>query len=322
MLSTATFFDLAREDVRAVEDKMREVMPGQDASLASAIDHLIEAGGKRVRPMVAMLVARALDAEPERAISLAAAVEMLHTATLVHDDLIDGALLRRGMPTLNAQWSPAATVLTGDYVFARAAQLASETDSVRVMNVFAQTLMVIVNGEVHQLFIGRGKMSREDYFHRIYAKTASMFVLAAEAAAILSHVDEEQIEAVRTYGHEIGMAFQIMDDILDFTADQAQMGKPVGNDLRQGLFTLPALCYFEQYPNDHDVHSLLNGRAGDPETVVRVVEAVRRSGAIEAALTEARAYVQRAHEALNHLPDNVYRRALADLADYFVKREL
>jgi len=316
------FFEPVRADLAAVEAKMRETMGGQHEALTGATEHLLASGGKRVRPAIALLTARMLDGEPARAVSLAAAIEMLHTATLVHDDLIDGSLLRRGIPTLNAQWSPAATVLTGDFLFARAAELASQADSVRVMRVFAQTLMVIVNGEINQLFVSRGHVSREDYFKRIYAKTASLFAVAAEAGALLGHADEATVAALRVFGKEVGIAFQIVDDVLDFTSDEAQLGKPVGSDLRQGLFTLPALCHLENNPGDHDITSLLNGRAGDPEIVRRVVQAVKDSGAIDAALAEARDYVKRAQDALTKMPDNLYRHSLFDLAEYLVSRNV
>ncbi len=320
--TTTEFLEPVRGDLVAMEAKMREAMSGQHEALSAATEHLLASGGKRLRPAVALLTARLFDGEPVRAVSLAAAIEMLHTATLVHDDLIDGALLRRGIPTLNAQWSPAATVLTGDYFFARAAELASQTDSVRVMNVFARTLMIIVNGEINQLFVSRGQVSRQDYYQRIYAKTASLFAVAAEAGALLSHADEPTIAAMRLFGREVGMAFQIVDDILDFTSDETRLGKPVGSDLRQGLFTLPTLCYLEQHPDDRDVTALLNGHAGDADIVSHVVQSVRGSGAIDAAFDEARAYVARAQDALAVMPDNLYRRALADLADYFVSRDL
>ncbi|MGH2520874.1 MAG: polyprenyl synthetase family protein [Anaerolineales bacterium] len=322
-LSIAEILGLVQNDLSAVEARMREAgIEAQHPAISSALEHLLASGGKRLRPAVALLTARMLDGEPERAASLAAAIEMLHTATLVHDDLIDGSLLRRGLPTLNAQWSPAATVLTGDYLFARAAELASQTDSVRVMNVFARTLMVIVNGEISQMFVGRGRASREEYYQRIYAKTASLFSAAAEAAALLSHADEAVVGAMQLFGRETGMAFQIVDDILDFTSDETHLGKPVGSDLRQGLFTLPALYYFDKHLDDRDVAALLNGRSGDPETVERIVRAVRASGAIEAAFAEAKAYVARAQAALRPMPENPYRRALAGLAEYFVSRSL
>jgi geranylgeranyl pyrophosphate synthase len=301
---------------------MRAAMAGQHEALSAATEHLLGSGGKRVRPAVALLSAYMLGGEPERAVALAAAIEMLHTATLVHDDLIDGALLRRGLPTLNAQWSPAATVLTGDYLFARAAELASQTDSVRVMGAFAHTLMVIVNGEINQLFEGRGQVSRAGYEQRIYAKTGSLFAVAAEAGALLSHAEEVVVARMRSFGRDVGMAFQIVDDVLDFTSDERHLGKPVGSDLRQGLFTLPTLYYLEQNAGDDDLNALLNGRAGDPDVVDRVVQAVRESGAVDRALDEARSLVSRAQRSLSTMPDNLYRRALSELADYFVSRDV
>jgi len=319
--TTADIFVPISADLAAVEAKLRQAaLENQHPALTSALDHLLASGGKRVRPATALLTARLFDADPGHAVALAAALEMLHTATLVHDDLIDGSLLRRGLPTLNAQWTPGATVLTGDFLFARAAELASETNSVRVMGVFSRTLMVIVNGEINQMFVGRGQASQDAYLERIYAKTASLFAVAAEAAAILGAADERTVAAMRVFGREIGMAFQIVDDILDFSGDQARLGKPVGSDLRQGLFTLPVLRYMAQHPDDANVADLLNGHAGEPERVERVVAAVRNSSAIPEALAEAKAYVARAQAALLVAPANEYRQALADLAEYFVSR--
>jgi len=322
-LSTADIFAPIQADLQAVEAKMREAaLANQNPALTSALEHLLASGGKRVRPAVSLLSAHLFDADPSRAVALAAAIEMLHTATLVHDDLIDGSLLRRGLPTLNAQWTPGATVLTGDFLFARAATLASETDSVRVMNVFSRTLMIIVNGEINQMFVGRGQASRDGYLQRIYAKTASLFAVAAEAASILGEADEHTISTMRHFGREVGMAFQIVDDILDFTGDETKLGKPVGSDLHQGLFTLPVLIYLDKHPDDRDVAALLNGHSGEGERVERVVQAVRDSGATALALDEAKAYVARAQASLAAMPANTYRQALSDLADYFVSRKI
>jgi geranylgeranyl pyrophosphate synthase len=322
-LDTAEILAPIQGDLRAVEAKLREAtLADQHPALTSALDHLLASGGKRVRPAVTLLSACLFDAPRGRSVALAAALEMLHTATLVHDDLIDGSLLRRGLPTLNAQWTPGATVLTGDFLFARAAELAAETDSVRVMRIFSRTLMTIVNGEINQMFIGRGQASREGYLQRIYAKTASLFAVASEAAAVLGEADEDAIGAMHAFGREVGMAFQIVDDILDFTGDESRLGKPVGSDLRQGLFTLPVLYYLDAHPDDRDVAALLNGSSGDVERVERVVKAVRESGAAGLALEEAKGYVVRAQAALAPVPDNEYRRALEDLAEYSVSRSV
>ncbi len=320
-MKTVSFFEPVRVQIEQVEALMRSQSNGHHSELAAALDHLLSAGGKRVRPAVTLLAGRMLGGAPERLVTLAAAIEMLHTATLVHDDLIDGALFRRGSPTLNAQWSPAATVLTGDFIFARAAKLAASTDSIEVMHLFSSTLSTIVNGEIVQLFSGRGKANRDSYYHRIYAKTASLFETAASAAAILSPVSDETVEIMRIYGREIGMAFQIVDDVLDFTGEQATVGKPLASDLRQGLVTLPALNYLEVWPEDPDMAAILAGTISEP-CVARLIAAIRQSGAIQRALEEAEQFVKRGVDALSSLPDCVERQALLDLAEYFVQRQL
>lgn len=300
---------------------MRSQADERQPDLNAALQHLLSSGGKRVRPAVALLSGRMLHGDWERLVTLSAAIELLHTATLVHDDLIDGSFLRRGIATLNSQWSPAATVLTGDYIFARAARLAAATESVEVMRLFAETLATIVSGEITQLFSGRGNASRENYNQRIYAKTASMFELATAAAALLSPVGGELVETMRGYGYSIGMAFQIVDDILDFTGEQATVGKPVASDLRQGLITLPALLYLNDYPDDRDMNLILAGNHIEEAVINRLIHNIRESGAIDRALQEAEDYVQRGLELLSVFPDNSERRALEDLARYFVNRQ-
>jgi geranylgeranyl pyrophosphate synthase len=319
-LTAITFFTPVQELVKQVEERMRAQSLGHSSELAAALDHLLASGGKRVRTAMTLLVGEMLGGETDKFVTLAAAVELLHTATLVHDDLIDGALLRRGTPTINAQWSPAATVLTGDFIFAQAAKLAAETGSVEVMQIFADTLAVIVNGEINQLFGKRKISSRGEYYQRINAKTASMFELATRASALLSPTSSEVTGALALFGHNIGMAFQIVDDVLDFTGEQATVGKPVASDLRQGIITLPVLIYMEAKPDDPDLKSLLNGNQYDEGRLMRLVGAIRNSGAIEQSLEEARQFVDRGIDALNNMPENLQLRALEDLALYVVQR--
>lgn len=301
---------------------MQAQAEGHHPDLGAALNHLLSSGGKRIRPVVALLTGGMLGAEENKLVTLAAAIELLHTATLVHDDLIDGALLRRGIATLNSHWTPAATVLTGDFVFARAARLAAETDSVRVMHLFAETLATIVNGEITQLFSARGVASRENYFERIYAKTASMFELATTAAAHLSPVDEGVAGEIRNFGYEIGMAFQIVDDILDFTGEQTKVGKPVASDLRQGLFTLPALHYLELNPEDPDMQYLMEGHYSNNVRMEKLIQSIRESGAIDLAMQEAREFVSRGMDVLAEMPDCPERRALESLSTYIVHRDI
>lgn len=319
---STSFFKLVEDQIELVEVRMRTHVAEHHPDLQTVLGHLVSSGGKRVRPAVALLTGRMLGAEIERLITLAASIEMLHTATLVHDDLIDGSLLRRGIPTVNAQWSPAATVLAGDYIFARAAELAAQTDSVDVMRNFADTLATIVNGEITQMFTSRGVASRADYFQRIYAKTASMFELATQCAALISSVSDEIVENVRVLGYEFGMAFQIVDDILDFTGEQATVGKPVASDLRQGLVTLPAIYFNESHPENPDMVAVLKGEYSNDGRMARLVEAIRASGAINLALEEARQYVERGFSVLSDLPDGIERQALFKLGKYIVDRQI
>lgn len=321
-MTEVSFFAPVRDYIPRVEARMRSQSNGHHPELQAALKQLITSGGKRVRPTVTLLVGQMYGVDLEQCITLAAAVELLHTATLVHDDLIDGALLRRGMPTLNAQWSPAATILTGDFIFAQAARLAAETNSIEVMKLFSKTLSVIVNGEITQIFKSRGLASREDYFARIYAKTASMFELASVAPGYLGATSDEQLEALRSFGYEVGMAFQIVDDILDFTSQQEDIGKPVASDLRQGLITLPALYYLENELSDPDVQNSLRGDISDDETILRLTSLIRESGAVESALREAAKYAQRGISALSGMPEGPERQALEELANYVVERHI
>ncbi len=310
---------LVHEELQRVEQKMREAGQVEYEPLAAVLDYLLKSGGKRLRPALALLSCKFHPADPEKTISLAASVEMLHTATLVHDDMIDNSLIRRGNPTLNATWNSGATVLAGDFLFAQAAGLAAETENVRVMSIFAQTLTTICSGELKQIFNGRGRLpTREEYYQRIYSKTASLFAASTEAGAVLSGAPEPEVQALREYGRTLGMAFQIVDDVLDFVGDERELGKPVGSDLRQGIVTLPALYFHEMHPADETLLKVLH----DPgeEAVRAVVAAIKESGAVEAALDEARTFAQRSRESLQILPHNEYRQAMLDLADYVVER--
>ncbi len=321
-MNNATFFIPVKEQILLVEDRMRSQGAECNQDLRAAIEHLLTAGGKRIRPTLVLLVGKMLGGNPEVLVTLGAAVELLHTATLVHDDLIDGALLRRGAETINARWSSAATVLTGDFLFARAAKLAAETDNSELMRSFANTLATIVNGELTQLFSARGLINRENYYQRIYAKTASLFEMSTQAAGMISIVNKETIEHIRKFGYEIGMAFQIVDDLLDFTGEQATIGKPIGSDLLQGLVTLPAIYFAEMNPDNPDVRSLAAGGWGDAERMARLVQLIRGSDAIQISMREAEQAVERAITHLKPFKENLEHTALEDLARYVVDRRI
>lgn len=316
-------FTLVETEMQAVDAKMRQVADENNKSLMAVIDYLVDNGGKQLRPKISLMASHFGTPDPEKAAALAAAIEMLHTATLVHDDLIDNALFRRGHPTLNTSWTPAATVLTGDYMFARSAELAAETENVRIIKIFSATLMTIVSGELQQLSNSDSTEppDKDDYLQRIYAKTASLFAAAAQTAAILAALPENQVQALYDYGYHLGMAFQIVDDILDFEADADTLGKPVAHDLRQGIATLPVLYFLENTPRHPTILKAVAKKHPSDAEIEQVVSEIRASGSIQKAAQTAREYISQAQADLLSLPKNEYRHALHEVANYAVARE-
>jgi geranylgeranyl pyrophosphate synthase len=329
-LNTIPLLEPLAPDLERVERKMREPVHPEYPQLTAALQSLLGSGGKRLRPALALLAGSLYPSDMDKLVSLAASVEMLHTATLVHDDLIDGAALRRGKTTLNARWNTGATVLTGDYLFARAASLAAATDNVRVMAIFADTLMTICTGELRQIFDRHDlppldsqeawQKALDRYDQRIHAKTASLFAAATEAASVLGGAPEEQVVALRDYGRLLGTGFQIIDDILDFQGDQEVLGKPVGSDLREGIVTLPVLYFRRERPDDERVVEVVRG-GSDDDLVREVVEAIRESGAIDWAQERAQGFIVQSQAALTALPEGPPRDTLRALAEYTISRK-
>jgi geranylgeranyl pyrophosphate synthase len=328
-------FDAVRPGLQRVEVKLKTVDSSLFAPLANAFVNLIGSGGKRLRPALALMSAElngSLADTPayDRVIALAAAVEMLHTSTLVHDDVIDGALLRRGAPTLNALWSGGATVLAGNYMFGTAAQFAAETGNMRVIHLFSDTLNVIVEGELRQLRARHWfDQPKDEYYQRIYAKTASLFCAATEGAAILSGLPEAAIVQLRDYGYNLGMAFQIVDDMLDFIGSEESLGKPAGSDLRQGTLTLPFFYYLRNHPNPQPVIDHLTDRYEQSdeenpqpwyEAVAAVVADLRHSSAIVEAGGEAQRFLNNARTNLAAFADNLYSRSMLALCNFVLER--
>lgn len=312
-------------DIQVSLDEVEKLMVAQASDyhpdLRNAVSVILKSGGKRIRPRIILLIGKMLHAEPQPLVYLATSIEMLHTASLVHDDLIDGSLLRRGIPTLNSKWSPAATVLTGDFLFASASDMASKTESVEIMRLIARCLMTIVNGEINQLFSNRCISSVNDYFQRIYAKTASLFETSTHCAAILSTDKQQEIEALQKFGYELGMAFQVIDDILDYTGDESTIGKPVGGDLRQGLITLPLLYYMESHPDDPAVKNLKNSNSiHEEDEIQRLVRCTAESDAIARSHDAAVNFISKAQEKLYFLQDSPEREALFEITRYIIER--
>ena len=319
---TMNAFEFVKPDIQAMEVLIREQVKDNHPDLAVALDLLLQSGGKRVRPTITILAGKSLNGDTSQIITMAAAIELLHTATLVHDDLIDGSLLRRGAPTLNSQWSSGATVLTGDFLFASAAKLASETNSIDAVKLFSKTLRTIVNGEVSQMFTPRCKPGIDDYYHRIYAKTASLFEASASVAGIISNSDPATISSLAKFGREIGMAFQIADDILDFNGDSSVLGKPIGSDLRQGLVTLPAQFFFDDYPNHPLVKKVSEfGCLNNDDEIKLLIEAICESPSIKKSYQVAEEFIHKGITAISAIPETIERNMLIDLALTQVHRD-
>jgi geranylgeranyl pyrophosphate synthase len=335
VLSAQALLEPVRPGLQQVEARLRAVDGSLFAPLSNAFLNLIGSGGKRLRPALALLAAGAGGSDftagvDDRVVALAASVEMLHTSTLVHDDVIDGALLRRGAPTLNATWSGGATVLAGNYMFGAAAQLAAETQNMTVIHLFSDTLKVIVDGELRQLLDRfQYDQPKENYYQRIYAKTASLFCAATQGAAVLTHQDPQAVEALRSYGYSLGMAFQIVDDILDFTGDPGLLGKPAGSDLQQGTLTLPFFHYLRGLSNPNALISQMEeartlAEEGDSAAwqalVAEIAQDLRASPALAASTDEARRLLDSARSCLAPFADTPYRRSMFALCDFVVGR--
>lgn len=319
----ATFdFSLVNDELLLVEERLRSTARVDYPPLAGILSHLLQSGGKRLRPALVLLAAGFHAHDQAKAVAVAAAVETLHTATLVHDDLIDNSLLRRGNPTLNTTLKSGAVVLIGDYLFGAAAELAAQARNLDLGELFARTVAVICDGELRGMLDGkRWTLTRDEYYHKIYAKTASLFATCSESGAIVSGASPSEQAALREYGRNLGLAFQIADDILDFVGSEKTLGKPVGSDLRQGTITLPAISYMERYPDQPIVRRVVGGDSSET-TITALVNLIRTSDAVADAYEVARGFSQQAKQNLADLPDLPCRQVMLNLADFVVERKV
>jgi octaprenyl-diphosphate synthase len=312
---------LAAADMAAVDVLIRNRLASDVALVHAVGEHIVGGGGKRLRPMLHVLAARAAGYAGDEHIQLAAIVEFIHTATLLHDDVVDGSDLRRGRKTANALWGNAASVLVGDFLYSRAFQLMVELDRMRVMGILADTTNSIAEGEVLQLLnIGKAETSEAAYMQVIERKTAVLFAAATQLGGVLAGLPEDQCLALRRYGMQLGCAFQIADDLLDYVSDADTLGKNIGDDLAEGKPTLP-LIYAIQRSTPMQAELLRNAITSQRLAALDViVAAIRDSGALERTRARAQTHADAAHAALEALPPSKYRDALAGLADYAVNR--
>ena len=319
-MCVATIYDPVQDELAEVEATLQSVKQIEYPWLEEMLDQVLAGGGKRLRPTIALLAGRLGEYQPERLVPLAASIELLHTATLVHDDVIDSSDTRRGRPTANASYHNATAVMLGDYMFAHAANLICLTEDLNVVKLFSRTLMAMASGELTQdMSAHQYSQDTMEYFHRIAGKTASLFATSAEGGAMVAGIAKEWTDALRSYGENVGMAFQIVDDILDFTGDEEELGKPVGSDLMQGTLTLPALLLMERNPDNNPIQKLFRNKRRQ-DHLAEAVSLIQNSDILDESQAVARDFRDRAVSALDPLPDTDARTALIEIADYVLGR--
>jgi len=324
-LELEEIYQLVKEDLVRVKRQIESVTEVDSPHLAEMLRHIL-GGGKGIRPALTLLAGKFYQYNLDLLLSMATGVELMHNATLVHDDAIDKSSIRRGRSTVNEVWGEERAVLLGDYVFARAGEFAADTGNLRVIILFSRTLQTITSGEIVQTNDAfKLEQTRTHYLDRIASKTASLFSLSTISGAILSDAPEESIKILKDYGFKLGVAFQIVDDILDFVGTEEEMGKPIGSDLSQGTLTLPAMLLLEQYPEDNPVKELFRNpdmpEKDKREKIRRAIGMVERSPIVKQCYQLASDYCVEACRDLGKLPDVPSRQALMDLTDLVISRK-
>jgi len=320
-LQLSTIYKPVEKDLVKVDNELRMVSKVVFPWLAELLGYSLKGGGKGIRPALTLLSGKLYHYHLDILLPMATAVELLHVATLVHDDAIDKSPVRRSRPTVYKLWGEDKAVLLGDYLFAKAGELTATTQNLRVIKLFAQTLRIISTGELAQIFRAFSlEQTYQQYIQRISSKTAALFILATESGAVLSEAPETSIKILSEYGYNLGIAFQIVDDILDFIGTEEEVGKPIGSDLAQGTLTLPAMLLLERYPEDNPVKRLFQNQDSQ-DNIKLAIEQVRNSSVIDECYTVASNYCSKACHDLNLLPDNASRQSLFNIANYVIQRK-
>ena len=304
------------DSLSRVKCKISSLKDDKYSDVTPLVKHVITSNGKKVRPAVTVLSSKFHPNDGVAVETMAAAVELLHIATLIHDDTVDNSDMRRGKGTVSSLWGVDEAVVLGDYMFAASATFVCDTGNIRVIRRFAETIMELSKGQMNELIHAfSSDQNMDDYYERIYNKTASLFATAAESGAILSGADEDIVSAMRTYGVNLGIGFQLIDDILDIASSKEKTGKPVGNDIAQGITTLPVLVYQKNNPQDDSVQRYFE----KPEDLLQANDILNRistDSVVEECLDIAYKYKDKASQALEVLPNTTERDCLLDLLEY------
>jgi octaprenyl-diphosphate synthase len=313
--------NLVADDLLAVDRVIRQRLASDVALVNQIAEHIVSSGGKRLRPLVSVVVARACDCPDPRYPEAAAIIEFIHTATLLHDDVVDSSKLRRGRDTANAVWGNEPSVLVGDYVYSRAFEMMVSLGNMRIMDVMASATNKIAEGEVLQLMNAHDPDTTEErYFEVIYRKTAKLFEAGAQVAAILSGKGSAVEAAMTRYGKHLGTAFQLIDDVLDYNADVEELGKSLGADLAEGKPTLPLIYALKHGSPEQSAVIRASIEQGNVVELNRITSAIESTGGLAYTARLARREASEAIEALSVLPDSPYKQALRELADFAVDR--
>ncbi len=313
--------DLAAPEMAAVNDLIRARLGSEVVLINQISEHIIAAGGKRLRPMLATIAARALGHQGSEPTQLAAIVEFIHTATLLHDDVVDESNLRRGRKTANSLWGNAPSVLVGDFLYSRAFQLMVELDDMTIQRVLADATNAIAEGEVLQLLhVHNPDTDEPTYLRVIERKTAILFAAATRLGALVAGADAETQQRFSDYGLNLGMAFQIADDVLDYTSDAETLGKNLGDDLAEGKATLPLIHALSLADEQQAAQLRLIIEAGDATALPVVMKAIQMHKSVEYSHTRATEFAKRAEQALSKVPDSAWKDAMLGLAAYAIER--
>ncbi|HLQ33184.1 MAG TPA: polyprenyl synthetase family protein [Chloroflexota bacterium] len=310
-----------RQNLGLIEERFQSIVNSKVDLVEETSGYILSSPGKRLRPALVLLAADNQSAMMDKLILWGLTVELTHTASLVHDDLLDQAPLRRGLPTLNAKWGNNIALLVGDFFFAKVAATLAELDDSRLISLIAETIGSVCEGETWELLTARhADVSVDDYLRRIELKTATLLATSCQGGALLGGRPEAEVLAFRQFGHYIGLVFQVVDDILDITADEAKLGKAVGTDLRQGLATLPILYALNDGINPAPIVAVLEAKTDREEDVLEALELVRRSSAVDQAYTYAEQVNRQARECLTGIHSR-YRDTLEALTENLLVRE-
>ncbi|MCA1023293.1 heptaprenyl diphosphate synthase component II [Halobacillus litoralis] len=321
-MKLAMIYSFLKNDLAVIEDAVNDTIQSNNTVLRDASSQLLQAGGKRIRPVFVLLGGKFGEYDIERMKAVAVSLELIHTASLVHDDVIDEAELRRGEPTIKARWDNRIAMYTGDYIFARSLETLSVLENPKAHQILAKTMVELCLGEIEQI---KDKynvhQNLRTYMRRIKRKTALLIAASCRLGAIAANVDEEKEKALYRYGYNVGMSYQIIDDVLDFTASEEELGKPAGSDLLQGNVTLPVLLSMENADFKKKLQRAFTGTEEETkEKLQPLIETIQTNGSIQRSLEISDLYLQKAYQSLNELPAGRAKQTLKGIAKYIGKR--